>query len=142
MKIAALALFAAVVSTGTAEAQQLTLKEIQEKGAVRMTKEELLALIPGSTNTNPSFSSTNVRRFEHKADGTVYASATGAFAGSGGRGSGTWSVNDEGRYCVDLTWPGRSGMLPEKWCAAVYKLGDETYAISRDLKAYKHEFKK
>lgn len=118
--------------------------DLKAQGAKRLDKEELQKLIPDSTNTHPSFVSTNTRRFENKADGTLYGTASGAFIRGLGAGTGKWSIDDQARYCVDILWPGPagSGGGPEKWCVGLWKLGDDIYAVGRGGKIYKHEFKK
>lgn len=102
--------------------------DIQEKGAKKLAKQELIELLPGSTQ----FSKTDAagdRRVKHELDGTVSAYAMGSSftQNRGFSGTGKWWVSDEGRYCFTIDWPRNT----EKRCMVVYRLGDTYYGTGK-----------
>jgi hypothetical protein len=40
-------------------------------------------------------------------------------------GSGTWTVDAKGSYCVHIQWP----MQTEEWCRYIFKAGDKYYTF-------------
>ena len=122
----------------------VTLGDLKAKGAVKLTHEELAALLPGAKVVN--FASTGSRRtWTNETSGTFAASSSNARSvGRPGSGTGTWSLAENARYCVELSWSGAAA--PEKWCRSIYRVGDQFYGVSSDtnltVAAYLTEFNK
>ena len=117
-------------------AQSATLGEALDKGAKKLEKADLDALMSGSRYEGRSTSGTD-RSWTHAADGRLDAQARGAFANTSPRGTGTWRVSDDGQYCVDIAW-GSAGKFPEKWCLHVFQQDGMYYGVrdaaNRDAK--------
>lgn len=98
-----------------------------QDNAVKMSRDELLSFLPGTKVTHVSQAGSE-RRWTNEPDGTLYANSNnksyGSVTGSRVVGhSGTWKVNDEGKYCIDIDWKSVS----EKWCSPVFKGEGDTY---------------
>ena len=97
--------------------------------AARLTRDELLALLPGSTmlRTNKSGA---LRQWVNKPDGTLTV-----FWGGGGirnhshSASGHWSVTNEGRFCLQIDWDD----LPENWCRFLEPTASGEYQPIADM---------
>ena len=111
-----------------ADAQDVTLAAAKNRGAVKLSKEDLERLLPRAAVRGESERSN--RTWMHETDGTISGTATmKAGAGRGiVKGSGTWRVTADGKYCVDIAWT-RSN---EKWCRTLYRLGNDLIAFKGD----------
>lgn len=110
--------------------------------ASKMTKDDLLAFLPGTKVTHIS-SAGSERHWTNGPDGKFVASSTNKLYGSALGTSvvtnpGTWTVNDEGKYCIDIDW----SRVHEKWCAFVLKGADDTYYLNVVDAKHKIEFAK
>ncbi len=113
----------------------------QEEG-VKLSKEELQALLPNTEVMHVSKAG-SVRRWKNEPDGAFVASTTNAKYGSvlgtqGGSARGTWRINDEGKYCVQIDWKREA----EDWCAWLVKAADGSYYLNRVDPARKIELTK
>lgn len=125
-------------------ASLITTSVVAQNNAVKMTKEELLSFLPGTKVTHVASSSGSLRNWTNEPDGKFVAStnnkkfgsAMGTTAGSAGQGS--WKVNDEGKYCVDIAWK----RVQESWCASVLKGADGVYYLGVADDSHKIEFAK
>lgn len=95
----------------------------------RVSKDQLLALLPGSTMLRASTSGA-LREWVNKPDGTL----TVFWNGSGLRrrprsASGHWSVTDEGRFCLQIDWD----EFPENWCRFLEQTADGKYQPVADI---------
>ena len=68
------------------------------------------------------------RHWTNEPDGKLRALSTNKIRGSPlgtriAQGDGTWSVSDEGEYCVDIRW--RTTF--EKWCSVIFRGEGDTY---------------
>jgi hypothetical protein len=102
-----------------------------QDGAVKMTREELLSFLPGTKVTHFSAAGSE-RHWTNGPDGTLYATTNNKMLGNGTGSavvghSGTWKVNDEGKYCFDVDWKS----LAEKWCSTILKGEGETYYLGK-----------
>ena len=84
-----------------------------------MTPQEAAALIPDGS-------------FVASSDSKQYAGAMGYAA----TGSGKWSINGDGKYCVEIDWK----RLDEKWCAFIVKGAYGGYYLNSVDPARKIEF--
>lgn len=129
-------------------ADELTLADIKAQNAQLLTKAELEQLLPGATNRSETQRA--VRSWKHAADGKLDANSrikpgqarSGGGQGAGSFASGTWRVNEEGQYCVEIIWPHSND---EKWCRHVYRVGDHYYGVGGgkdEAKAHKFTLSK
>ncbi len=124
-----------------AGAQDGTLASAKKDGAQKLTREQLVELLPKATFRTEKAKSQ--RSWLHAADGTLTGdmTSTGGPKGAGGRGgasksmgmgggqgSGTWRVTGDGRYCVEITW----SKSTEKWCRVLYRLGNDYFGFKDD----------
>jgi len=125
----------AVVVSSSAAAQS-TLGELLDMGAKQIPQAELVSLLSGLTMSGESFNNQGgTIRFDYKADGTV----SGHLRTADGRefpSSGTWKVDDSGKFCRDMTRPNGS-----KWgdCRYFYRLGEGYFAAETNERGTKIE---
>lgn len=111
-----------------------------ESEGVRLSRDELMTLIPGSETHHVS-SAGSVRSWKNTPDGTFVAASDNRRYGSAmGTGNatapGTWSVSEDGKYCVQIEWR----RLSEKWCSAIVKGEDGSYYLNSVDPAKRIEF--
>lgn len=109
----------------------IAMSALAEGGAVKMTREDLLAFLPGSKVTHVNSGGTE-RRWTNDPNGTLYATTNNKIFGSGtgSRVSGqarTWKDNEEGKYCFDVDW----STVHETWCASILKGEGDTYYLGK-----------
>lgn len=107
----------------------VTVGELKTKAAQKLSKEDLEALIPGSSLRGETVRSN--RSWKHEKDGKLEASGQrkpGQGSTRSVMGTGTWKVSDGGRLCVDIDWPTEK----EKWCRLIYKLDDYYVGVKDD----------
>jgi hypothetical protein len=113
--------------------------QAQESGT-KITGDELSALVTGANVTHVNRYG-SVRRWTNDADGTFVASTSNQKRGSAltapRTGQGKWSINSDGKYCIQIDWKAED----EKWCAFIVKAADGYYLNSVDP-ARKIEFAK
>lgn len=116
----AIALFASV----------LTAYAIADDAPARLSKDELLSLLPGTKVTHINQGGSE-RHWTNEPDGTLSASTNNKIYGNAlgtqfAQGHGTWRIDDGGKYCVDIDWR----RLQEKWCSFVLRGQGETYYLN------------
>ena len=109
------AFIAALAASGSVWAQA-TVEEATKAGAVKMTKEDLQALHAGGVTMSGSLTNGTAYSQQNKPYGTVSGTAGGRFTLTG-----TWRIDDAGRYCHDVA---ASGGLAFNNCSVMWKLGD------------------
>lgn len=91
-----------MVCAGAAQAQG-NLGELLDMGGKQVAKGELVSLIVGASMSGDSFGLKGGGvRFDYRADGTVTGIARNA-AGQEFQHTGTWNVDDAGRFCRETT---------------------------------------
>ncbi|GAB3625312.1 hypothetical protein PTE30175_01533 [Pandoraea terrae] len=115
-----------------AQAEPMRLSDVRAANGQQLTVEELRQMMPGAKVMSISYNG-STRRWTNDTDGKLNASSDNkGNTGSGGRmntvaqGVGTWSVNDNGSFCVNIEW--RS--LTENWCRFMFKVGDKYYGVT------------
>ncbi|WP_087686703.1 DUF995 domain-containing protein [Pandoraea sp. PE-S2R-1] len=114
-----------------AHADPMHLSDIKQANGQQLSVDDLRSLMPGAHITN-LLNNGSTRKWVNETDGSLNATTDN----KGGIGSttrtvqtahatGTWSVNDNGSYCVNLEW--RS--LTENWCRFMFKVGDKYYGV-------------
>jgi len=104
---------------------------LAQESAVKMSREELQAFLPGTKVTHVN-SGGSERHWTNEPDGTLYAttnnkaivSPTGSLVTGQ---AGTWKVSDDGKYCIDIDWK----KVSEKWCSTILKGQGDTYYLSK-----------
>jgi hypothetical protein len=120
----------------------LAVNVIAQDGALKMTREELLSFLPGTKVTHVSEAGSE-RHWTNEPDGKFFATTNNKKFGSslgtqGAAQAGTWKVNDEGKYCIDIDWK----RVHEKWCAYVLKGQDDAYYLDGGGEKHKISFVK
>jgi hypothetical protein len=110
---------------GTALAQN-TVGELMAAGGKQLSKDEVLAALRGATTMGPTAAG-GESEINWKEDGTVSGTVTNA-ASRRGSGSvfGTWTVNDTGKVCQDITVRYYESSQ-FKNCFPVYGVADQIY---------------
>ena len=117
--------------------------ELQQKGVVKLSAQDLRGVVEGAKATTISASNFS-QQWENESGGKLAASSIDLKSSRPrpNYGSGTWRIEDDGRYCVEIAWPRSS----EKWCRHIFRSGDKLYSsagsTNPDGKAYEIEFKK
>lgn len=127
---------ALAVVVSTSATAQSNLGELLDMGAKQIPQAELVSLLSGLTMSGESFNNQGgTIRFDYKGDGTV----SGRLRTADGRefpSSGTWKVDDSGKFCRDMTRANGS-----KWgdCRYFYRLGDGYFAAETNERGTKIE---
>jgi hypothetical protein len=104
--------------------QETELGALLDKGAVKLGKAELEALVPGSTTkftqwTTSQQGQSNVDYSWENPPGGAGFRAYARGSRQTADGTGTWSISGDGRYCWDVTFTRQW-----KTCRFVFKAGD------------------
>jgi len=118
-----------------------TLGEVLDQGAVHQNKEQVLAMIEGKRLRTGSPDGRSWLDLDFNPDGnfagTVRSFGTGPMSDRTSAADGTWRVEDNGRWCVDIAM--RDWSMKERRCFHVFMLGNEMVlagsATNRDAKA-------
>jgi hypothetical protein len=141
-----LAIAVLALAPALALAQETELGGLLDKGAVKLTRAELEALVPGTTTkftqwaTTPQGQANVDYSWENPPGGATFR-AYGRGPRLTGDGTGTWSISGDGRYCWDVTFT-------RQWkaCRFVFKVGNDYYlspsADDRAAKALPVKFSK
>jgi hypothetical protein len=110
-----------------------------DEAATKVTGDELRMLVTGAKVHHVN-SLGSERRWVNEPDGTLVASSTGKkYGGAFGvpsSSSGKWSIDDAGKYCIEIDWKREL----EKWCASIVKGQDGTHYLSKVDPSRKIEF--
>jgi len=129
------------LASPAAMAQMVNLADIQKQGAVKLTAEQLRSVAEGARATYRAENRWTLQ-WKNEAGGKLQASASPP-AGSppetrGVYGKGTWRIEDDGKYCLEISHP----RTPQTWCRFIYKAGTKTYTtIETDGKAHEIKFR-
>jgi hypothetical protein len=126
------------IAPALALGQEVELGTLLDKGAVRQSKADLEALVPGATTKFTRWSvgaqgQANVNYSWENAAGGKIPRAYWRGVMRSGDGTGTWSLSGDGRYCWNVTFE-------REWkaCQIVFKVGDGYYmSPSSDNRAAK-----
>lgn len=95
----------------------------------RLTRDQLLALVPGSTMLRTNTSGA-LRQWVNKPDGTLTVYWGGGGVRNGAHSaSGNWNVTDEGRLCLHIDWES----VPENWCRFIERTANGDYQPIADI---------
>lgn len=121
----------------------LAANAVAQDAGTRMSREDLLAFLPGTKVSHVSPSTGSQRAWTNEPDGHFVASSdTKGYMGNAlgtqhATARGTWSVNDQGKYCVEIDWP---KVNAEKWCSSILKTADGGYYLGVVAPKSKIEF--
>ena len=108
---------------------QTSAADLSAKGAKKLSKEEAQALISGSAMSFTAGTGLPME-IRHDSGGSISGTVN---TGRGGTGmvSGTWDINDAGKYCEKVT-TARGGL---SGCYDIYQAGDAYFLVTEDGKA-------
>ena len=136
-------LFLAVLlgAAGHAQADALTLADIEARNGVLMSAAELQSLLPGAHVRN-RLPNGSTRTWTNHPNGTLVLSTDARGVSESGStrphfAEGTWRIENRA-YCVDIHW----ARSQENWCRRIYAVGDKYYGVplSGEPKARAMEF--
>jgi len=109
----------------------VAISALAQDGAVKMTRDELVSLLPGTKVTHITKAGSE-RHWTNEPDGSLYATSNNKLYGSAmgmqtAGQAGTWKVSDEGKYCIDIDWK----KVSEKWCSYVLKGEGDIYYLNK-----------
>ena len=115
---------------------------VADEAGTRLSGEELKTLVTGATVAHVAKTGSQ-RRWKNDEDGSFMATSNNKKYGNAlGQHStaspGTWSINSEGKYCVQIDWKHET----EKWCAFIVKGTDGGYYLNSVDPSRKIEFSK
>jgi Protein of unknown function (DUF995) len=148
-KVFLCALLTSAAMAATAQAQELTLRDLEGRSPRKLSKDEITQLMPGAKMSRISGRG-NQHYWSNDKDGTFVASSDNRGAGAAvtGQGrattaTGKWHISDDGRYCVLIEW---KAVPTEEWCRFVLDTSDGHYMVKSDSvgteRVYKFEIKK
>ncbi|VVD86892.1 hypothetical protein PCE31106_01410 [Pandoraea cepalis] len=115
-----------------AHADPMHLSDIQSANGQQLSVDELRTLMPGAHITHLA-NNGSTRKWINDTNGSLNATSDNKGSiGSGSRANqvahatGTWSVNGNGSYCVNLEWRA----MTENWCRFMFKVGDKYYGVT------------
>jgi hypothetical protein len=116
---------------------------VADEAGTRLSGDELKTLVTGATVTHVARSTGSTRRWKNDVDGSFMATSNNKKYGNAlGQHStsspGTWSINDEGKYCVRIDWKREE----EKWCAYIVRAADGGYYLNSVEPGREIEFSK
>ncbi len=128
--IVAIALLAGGIGAACAQAQSLTMRDLEGKNLRTLSLDEVKQLLPGAKMSRISQRG-NRHFWTNDSDGKFVASSDNMGGGGtvigGGRPStapGKWHISEDGRYCVLIEW---KGVPTEEWCRFVLDTSDGYY---------------
>jgi hypothetical protein len=118
---------------------------VAQDAGTRMSREDLLAFLPGTKVSHISSTTGSQRTWTNEPDGHFVASSDGkgymgnALGTRSATARGTWSVNDQGKYCIEIDW---RNVNSEKWCSSILKTADGNYYLGVVAQKSRIEFTK
>lgn len=126
----------AFLSPNLVQAQE-SVDELVGKGAKKIEREELFALLSGLVMTGDSLNTAGaVIHFEYEGDGSV-AGFSRTADGREFRSKGKWTVDNTGKFCRDMIRESNA----TRWgdCRFFYRLNDGYFATDPDNPSAKAE---
>lgn len=112
-----------------AHADELSLGALKAQGAQALSKDDLVALLPGASLTRQL--ERGEVRINTVKDGSLNASYQEKARNTGQlKGYGTWKVTDDGKYCFEIKW--NRAFENVSGCRTMYKAGDDYYGAGSD----------
>jgi len=105
---------------------QATVGEVLDAGGKALSKEEVMALLPGANTSGPTAGGGQMSR-NFKGDGT-FTGNVGTQMGKNAPQTGQWKVDDNGSVCVTSNTQFRETSATNTSCGFFYKLGSKYFA--------------
>ncbi len=116
-------------------AQQVTtVGDIVSKGGMKLSKEEVAAFY-SSDREIEGISPSGTRKFylTYRKDGTLSGRSTDTEGNRGYGLIGTWSINEKGQFCNNITTgSGSRDVTPNPPCSFRYSLGSVIYSATAE----------
>ena len=127
MRRAICAALLAALYPGIAGAQSV-LAELQDAGAKKVERAELMLLLADASLSGTSFAGSEVQ-LNYRADGTFSGNAYRTLGGTTGL-FGTWTVDETGKLCADITIAASN--RKDTQCVFIFKVGEQYFAATSD----------
>lgn len=105
------------------------LRDLDAKGRVTLTRDELQQLLPGADMSRVSARGNNQSWRNEPGGSFIISSDNRDRGGSPSTTSGKWSISEDGRYCVLVEW---KTVETEEWCRYIVRSGDAYYGTKSD----------
>lgn len=109
---------------------QTTLGELLDAGATKITKDQMVAALGGAKITGATSSGKADMNIDFKADGTFSGYVTSRGAGGTSGSVGKWTVDANGKTCIDeylSAWN-----MHHKECWFSYRIAEQSYQTISD----------
>ena len=113
--------------------QDMSVGELKAKGAVVLSEQEVKGLLTGAQVRYEN--AQNETQMKLNADGSLQGVSKRRIGGRGAGNpySGSWNINDQGRWCAE-TQGTSAGGGSATFCRDILKLGDKYYYASGNAK--------
>ena len=119
----------ALVCTLASGEEAVVLRDLDAKGRVTLTRDELSQLLPSANMSRVSGKGTT-NFWKNDPSGTfIISSDNRATSGQTTTSKGKWHISEDGRYCVLIEW---KRVQTEEWCRFIVKSGSAHYATKSD----------
>ena len=105
---------------------QATVGEVLDAGGKALSKEEIMALLPGANVSGPTAGGGQMSR-NLKSDGT-FSGNVGTAMGKNAPQTGQWKVDENGSICITSNTQFRETSASNTSCGFYYKLGGKYFA--------------
>ena len=118
-----------------AQADQITLRDLEGKSPRKLSKDEVTQLLTGAKMSRLSV--TGSRHFWTNEPGGSFVISSDdmgpgvpeRYRGRPSSQAGKWHISDDGRYCVLIEW---KAVPTEEWCRFLLQTSDGYYAVRSD----------
>jgi len=119
----------ALVTTLACAQETAVLRDLDARGRVTLTKDELSQLLPGAKMSRVT-SKGNSQIWKNDSSGSfIISSDNKDVQGLPSTAQGKWHISDDGRYCVLIEWKRNP---TEEWCRYILRAENEYYATRSD----------
>jgi hypothetical protein len=114
---------------GAVQAEEPTLGALKAQGIQPLAKDDVAVLLLGARLTRQlERGELHINTFK---DGSINADYQGSTRNTGQlRGYGTWKVNEDGKYCMEIKW--NRAFDNVSGCRRMYKSGEDYYSAASD----------
>lgn len=109
---------------------QSTIGELLDAGAVKLSREQVVAGLSGTKIVGITSTGRAEMNIDLNADGTLSGVVTSLRNASTSGSVGKWTVDENGRTCIDETLTAWS--MRHQECFFSYRLGDQSYRTVSD----------
>jgi hypothetical protein len=114
---------------GAVYAEEPTLGALKAQGVEPLSKDEVMALLSGARLTRQL--ERGELHINTLKDGSINADYQAISRNTGQlRGYGSWKINDDGKYCVEIKW--NRAFDNVSGCRRMYKVREDYYSAASD----------